>query len=79
MPGTELNQYLTEHHSATPDKARLLTKLSQGCPGWAISALTTPGFLENYESALKNVAETSRKPLEQRFNYAAQLVETVYQ
>ena len=73
MSGAALAEYLTARHHASPDTARWLARLSRGCPGWAINALTDPDVLEARNAELDRIAATAVAPLDQRFAYANSL------
>ena len=73
MPGAALADYLTAQHGAEPERARWLSRLARGCPGWAINALADPATLESRAEELDRVVESVAAPLDQRFAYAGTL------
>jgi DNA polymerase III gamma/tau subunit len=58
---------------ATDDKARLLSRLSRGCPGWALAAASDESLLVHRAGRLDGMLEALSGNLEQRFEYAAEL------
>ena len=73
VPGEEIEARLVDDYGADPDNARLLARLSQGKPGWAIAALEDPALLEMHTQMMRRVISTVGGDLEQRFQYARQL------
>ena len=70
MAGATLADYLEERHGAAPDTARRLARLSRGCPGWAIDAISDSTVLEERNAELDRIAAASIAPLDERFAYA---------
>lgn len=56
-----------------PEKARLLARLSHGCPGWAISANLDNGLVQQRNERLDELLEIIDADAEGRFVYAAKL------
>lgn len=54
-------------------QARMLSRLSQGCPGWALSALADNNFLEQYFQQLRELLSLEEASLEKRFALAARM------
>ena len=73
MPGAALADNLATRYNAPTDTGRWLARLSRGCPGWAISALTDPAVLEERNAELDRIAATAVAPLDARFAYANSL------
>ncbi len=73
VPKQQLAERLVAEHNAEPELAERLARLSRGCPGWAISALTDPQILEEREGQLAQVREVTQANLEERFAYASDL------
>jgi DNA polymerase-3 subunit delta' len=61
---------LVSEHQATPEQAEQLFRLSRGCLGWAIGALSDTQVLEQREADLEKMQETLDAGLETRFTYA---------
>jgi len=72
LPSVEIEQVLIEKHGMTSEKARLLARLSHGCPGWAVAA-TDSGILDRHSGLIDSLVETIDGDNEVRFAYAAQL------
>ena len=73
VPKEQLAERLVAEHNAEPELAQRLARLSRGCPGWAINALTDSQILEEREDQLAQVQEVTQANLEGRFAYAAEL------
>lgn len=54
-------------------QADLLYRLSRGCLGWALNALTGPELLEQRQADLERMQETISAGLDARFAYAAEI------
>jgi DNA polymerase-3 subunit delta' len=72
LPAGEIEPTLIEKHGVSPEKARLLARLSHGCLGWAVEA-TDSGILERHSDFIDGLVETIDGDNEVRFAYAAQL------
>lgn len=73
MPAEELERVLVESHEVENDKARLLARLSQGCLGWAIRALTDDSYLAQRAQRLAEMLSSLDVGWDERFTYAAKL------
>ena len=62
--------WLTTRHQMKNEEADRLYRLSQGCLGWAITALEDPQVLEQRQADLERMLETMESGLETRFAYA---------
>jgi len=58
-----LSMGLQELYGAPPETARRLAALSNGRPGWAIDALTTPDLVARREEEISQVVALSEGPL----------------
>ena len=73
LPLAEVANALQSVRTITEPEAKRLAHLSDGCLGWAISAVDDPSFLEEQEQQVARVAQLCVAPLEDRFSYAADL------
>ena len=62
--------FLTTQHSETADEADRLYRLSRGCLGWALQALTDPQILDQRRADMERMQETVGAGLDARFSYA---------
>ncbi len=62
--------FLTTQHSAPADEADRLYRLSRGCLGWALQALTDPQILDQRRADMERIQETVGAGLDARFSYA---------
>jgi len=74
MPVGEIETALNRNWGVEPEKARLLARLSHGCPGWAISAALDDSLLHHRAEWLDGLLDIVNADCEERFAYAAQLV-----
>ncbi|MDP2730806.1 MAG: DNA polymerase III subunit delta' [Dehalococcoidales bacterium] len=73
VPFAEIETALNRNRGVEPEKARLLAKLSRGCPGWAISASLDDSLLQQRAERLDRLLTLISADAEERFTYAAQL------
>ena len=73
VPSQELAGALTAQYSLGEEKAQLIARLSQGCPGWAILAIQDDQVLENRIQRLDRLIGLADLDIEERFNHAAEL------
>ncbi len=73
MSAEEIEKVLVESHGVENDKARLLARLSQGCLGWAIRALTDDSYLAQRAQRLAEMFSLLDVGWDERFTYAAKL------
>jgi DNA polymerase-3 subunit delta' len=66
-------QAMIETLKIEPERARLLTGLSHGCPGWAIAAASDGKIMEQRDSELNEIISIIKDGYEERFAYAARL------
>ncbi len=69
----EIDSYLNKRLSVTADKARLISHLSRGLPGWAISAARDDGLLEERTDMAEELVRLTGTDYENRFTFAAGL------
>jgi DNA polymerase III subunit delta' len=62
-----------DNRNIEPFKAKLLSRLSHGCLGWAINATEDETLLEARSEQVKNILEVMQSGLEERFEYSSQL------
>ena len=72
LPAVEIERILLEQQGVAGDKARLISRLSGGCPGWALSASIDEGYLLERDDRLSRIIPLLSATWEDRFNYAAQ-------
>ena len=70
---TEIEAALNNRWGIEPPKARLLARLSHGCPGWAFSAAIDDGLLQQRAERMDRLLDIVNADYEERFTYAAQL------
>jgi DNA polymerase-3 subunit delta' len=73
MSAEEVQRVLIESHGAENNRARLLARLSQGCLGWAITALTDDSYLTQRDQRLTEMFYLLDVGWHERFAYAAKL------
>ena len=64
---------LVKSYDADIDKAKLLTQLCHGCPGWALSALADDDMMQERSQRIAKLVALLTAGLEQRFAYAQEL------
>ena len=70
---TEIEAALKNRWGMEPQKARLLARLSHGCPGWAFSAAADEGLLQQRAERMDRLLDIINADYEERFAYASQL------
>jgi DNA polymerase III subunit delta' len=73
VPTGQIETYLKTNLATEPEKARLLSRLARGCPGWAISANRDDTLLQRHTEWLDKLIEISEGDSEERFAYATQM------
>ncbi len=73
MPLTDVAKDLAANYSVTEEEAEKLARLSAGCLGWAISAVSDPSIMEKRQEGLDRITQLSKASLEDRFSYANDL------
>jgi len=70
---TEAEVALNRNWDIEPTKAKLLTRLSHGCLGWAVSAALDDGLLNQRAELLDGLLDIVSADCEERFAYTARL------
>jgi DNA polymerase III subunit delta' len=73
VPSERVQEVLVNSYNVDSDKAKLLTRLCHGRPGWALSALTDCDILERRSQRIDRLALLLTAGIEQRFAYAQEL------
>jgi DNA polymerase-3 subunit delta' len=73
VPAERIQEVLVDSYNVDADKARLLTQLCHGRLGWALSALTDDGILEQRSQRIARLVSLLPASLGQRFAYAQEL------
>lgn len=69
----EAEAALMSRWGVEPDKARLLSRLANGCLGWAVSAARDGQLLQQRADTLDKLLDITEAGYEQRFRYVAEL------
>jgi DNA polymerase-3 subunit delta' len=69
----EVEKELKDNYGIETKRARMLSALSQGCIGWAISACRNEELLEHYREDRDTILDIISEDHEERFIYAARL------
>jgi DNA polymerase-3 subunit delta' len=64
---------LSSRWGVSPQKAKLLARLCQGCLGWAVSAAGDDGLLRQRAERIGRLLDVSTSDLEERFVYTGEL------
>lgn len=72
MSSIEVEKILIESHGVESGKARLLSRLSEGCLGWALIASTDDSRLQQRTQRLSSLYPLLKASWEERFSYIAQ-------
>lgn len=78
MPFALLEQALTRDHGVDGKRASLISRLSGGCPGWAISAARDQAVLDARLEALDEQVSLAEADLPTRFRFANSLGNAFY-
>jgi DNA polymerase-3 subunit delta' len=73
--GEVIEQALISRYQAEPEKAKLLARISNGCFGWAVTALRDDSVAQQRTEWLDAWRETFGADYDRRFAFAAKLVE----
>lgn len=68
-----IEQSLIERWEVAPDMATVISRLSHGCIGWAVSASQDGKLLEDRSLAMAELQELADAGLDRRFTFAAKL------
>jgi DNA polymerase-3 subunit delta' len=69
----EVEAVLASRWQVEPDKAKLLSRLANGCLGWAVSAARDGQLLQQRAEALDKLLGITEAGYEQRFQYVTEL------
>jgi DNA polymerase-3 subunit delta' len=75
LPVAEIENEITTRFGIGPEKARLLARLSGGCPGWAVTMAKDESLLKQRDDWLEEWLDVIRGDYDQRFAFAAKTVE----
>ena len=78
MPFASLQDVLTDSYGAPEEQAALISRLSGGCPGWAISAVQDESVLDARLTTLDEQINLAEADLATRFRFAASLGSAFY-
>ena len=73
LSAAEIESVLDSRWGIEPQKARLLARLSHGCLGWALSAVSDTGLLQQREEQIDRFLSLITGSYEERFAYITQL------
>lgn len=73
LPGPVIERVLSHRWGVPVGQARVLSRLSCGCLGWAVAAFSDEGLLSERAERLTTLARFTSMGREGRFAYAAQL------
>jgi DNA polymerase-3 subunit delta' len=73
LPRTTIEKALVERWDVPPDQARLLSHISSGRLGWAVTAATTPRVLEQRAQRIDDLVRLLQGQRTDRFMYAEEL------
>jgi DNA polymerase-3 subunit delta' len=73
IPAPTIERALIEHWEASPERAKMLSRICQGGIGWAISALSDDELLQERARKLAKLTSLADASIEERFSYAARL------
>ena len=86
LPASQIENDLIANRGVEPKKASLLSRLSAGCPGWAITMVQNDALLQQRTEWLDEWLEIMDADIDRRFTFVAKFVdkfsqnrETVYQ
>ncbi len=86
LPATQIESELVNNRGVEPQKAKLLSRLAAGCPGWAITMAQNETLLQQRAEWLDEWLETMDADIDRRFSFVAKMVdkfsqnrETVFQ
>ncbi len=72
-PASEVEDALSHRWGIKPQQAKLVARLSHGCLGWALSAATDGGLLQQRAERMDQLFDIINAGYEERFAYAGQL------
>jgi len=69
----EIKEILKAEHGIEESRASLLSRLSQGCPGWAFSAIKDNSLLERRLEDIDMISSLVSSGIEERFAFAGKI------
>ena len=78
MPLSTLKEVLISDYQVDAERAALISRLSGGCPGWAISAAEDPTLLESRLESVNEQVSLAEADLSERFRFANSLGSAFY-
>lgn len=72
LPVAEIENILIRSYGIEGEKAKLIARLSGGCPGWALTATINETYLSERTDRLGHITPLLTANWEDRFTYAAQ-------
>jgi DNA polymerase-3 subunit delta' len=75
LKASEIETALKERWQVDPEKAGLLSRLSQGCLGWAVEAAGNPDLFQERREKFEKMRAIVRGDYSERFTAAAQLAQ----
>lgn len=79
VPAGEIERALNERWGIESGRAALLARISHGCPGWAVTAISSESILQQREERLDEIVVISNGNLETRFANVAQWMNQSHQ
>ena len=73
LAATEVEAALIENRNIETERARLLAGLSQGCPGWALSAAEDETLLQQHDEIMKRLLQILNANYDERFAFVTQM------
>ena len=70
MSRQQMIGHLSRNHGISAEESDRLYRLSRGCLGWALQALTEPQLLDQRQADLERIRETVSAGLDAKFAYA---------
>ena len=74
VPAAVIEESLKKLWNTEPEKAKLLSRLAHGCPGWAVSSIKDENILKQRDELLDKLLDVAQGDAEERFAYSNQLV-----
>lgn len=65
-----IKNYLVNNYSVSEKEAFEISRVSQGCPGWAISAIENTEVIEGFNNIIEKIEVIIKGDLKLRFEYA---------
>ncbi|MEC9308844.1 MAG: DNA polymerase III subunit [Chloroflexota bacterium] len=68
-----MQSFLIDGYSSDRDQCEMIARISRGCVGWAIRAVTDTQVLQQREADLDHILDTMKSGLYEKFNYANEM------